>query len=194
MTYDISAIVKIISPRAKNSFALGISDSWNQMIEIAQLTTVLRKCHFLAQCAKESDGFITTKEYASGIAYEFRKDLGNDIKGEGIRYKGAGIIQTTGHENFLQISKDLNFDFIKYPEKLQEFPYAALSAAYFWKKRINRLNAAADADDIEKVTRIVNGGLNGLKDRKIYLMRAKIAFEYKEKNDKITNTIRSAFI
>lgn len=184
MSDDIKKIIKIISPTAKTFIVDGIAESWGQMCLLAELNTKLRKCHFLAQCAKESDGFVTTKEYASGRDYEMRLDLGNNLPGEGVKYKGRGIIQTTGDANYREMSILFDFDFNKNPERLEEFPWAALSAAGFWQKRKNKLNAFADNDDIERVTRVVNGGLNGLNDRivnkrivsigrKSYLIKAK---------------------
>lgn len=56
------------------------------------IVTALEKAHFLAQVAHESDGFNTATEYATGAAYEGRKDLGNTQLGDGKRFKGRGLI------------------------------------------------------------------------------------------------------
>jgi putative chitinase len=125
---------------------------------------------FLAQCAHESDGFSTTTEYASGKAYESRKDLGNTTPGDGARCKGRGIIQNTGAAAYRALSKAFGIDFYANPTKLAEFPWAALAAAWFWKSR--NLNVASDRGDIDAVTLRINGGKNGLASRKAYYARA----------------------
>lgn len=142
-----------------------------------QVTTALRIVHFLAQIAHESDGFCTTVEYASGAAYEGRTDLGNTQKGDGPRYRGHGLIQTTGRYNHGQFTSwsrardPKSPDFVQYPEKLADFPWALLSAFYYWSSK--NLNALADYDNLVAVTKVVNGGTNGLADRAAYLAKAK---------------------
>jgi putative chitinase len=131
----------------------------------------LRVCHFLAQAAHESASFRTLEEYASGEAYEGRKDLGNTHKGDGIRYKGRGIFQLTGRANYAKIGKVIGIDLENNPE-LAEFPeVSVLTALEYWKSR--SLNALADKDDVEGITRKINGGLNGFEDRKKYLSKIK---------------------
>lgn len=139
----------------------------------------LRLCHFLAQLAFESAGFRVTTEYASGIAYEGRADLGNIQLGDGPRYRGRGLLQTTGRFNYCAAAPAIrskvpslsvpNFEIE--PERLSEFPWALLSALVYWDT--HKLNRLADNDDIRSITRVVNGGLLGFSDRKIYLERAK---------------------
>lgn len=148
-------------------------DAMPKVIEMAKLSTDLRLAHFLAQLAHESDGFHTTEEYASGAAYEGRKDLGNVKPGDGRRFKGRGPIQVTGRSNYARMSKALGVDFVANPELLRRFPYAALSSAVFWDD--HRLNDYADRDNILTITKRINGGTNGLHDREIYLARAKRA-------------------
>lgn len=168
---DWAAIIRRISPRAKAKIVSGLAESMPNLIKIADLKTRLRQAHFLAQVAKESDGFTTTIEYASGAAYEGRKDLGNVKPGDGRRFRGHGLIQLTGRGNHTRMSKILGVDFVADPKLAAEFPWAALTAAIFW--RDHRLNDYADQDNIVAITRRVNGGLNGLEDRKRYLARAK---------------------
>jgi len=136
-----------------------------------QINTPLRVAHFLAQTAHESDGFNTTQEYASGDDYEWREDLGNTSAGDGRRYKGRGLAQITGKSNYSYISEDLGIDFVSNPDLLATPQYAALGAGWFWNR--HNLNALADIDELEMITKIVNGGYNGLNSRKDYLIRAK---------------------
>lgn len=140
-------------------------------------TSDLALCHFMAQLAHESAGFQTTREFASGKAYEGRKDLGNVQPGDGQRYRGRGLIQTTGRANYREARDDIRKivpdapDFEQQPQDLEKFPWALLSAVSYWTRR--KIGELADRDDIRAVTRAVNGGTNGLEDRKRYLKRAK---------------------
>ena len=93
---------------------------------------------FIAQIGHESGQLKYAEEIASGKAYEGRKDLGNTQGGDGIRFKGRGLIQITGRFNYIQLSKDLGEDFIKTPELLSTPKYAVQSACWFWNK--NKLN------------------------------------------------------
>ena len=86
-------------------------------------------------------------------------DLGNTIKGDGFRYRGRGLLQTTGRANYRSLSRRLGVDFEAKPELLAEYKWAALSAADYWDSR--KLNALADLGDFERITRKINGGLNG---------------------------------
>ncbi len=144
-----------------------------------EITTSLRIAHLLAQLAHESDGFCTLEEYASGSAYEGRKDLGNIKTGDGKRYKGRGPIQLTGRDNYRAFTKWIRQivnnapDFEAQPELVAEFPWAAWAVFYFWSTR--KLNTLADTDDLIGLTKKINGGTNGLKDRAYYLARAKKA-------------------
>ena len=130
------------------------------------LTTPLRKAHFLAQIQHESGGFKWLKELGNDAyfkKYEGRKDLGNTVAGDGLRFKGRGYIQITGRANYTEISKDLGVDFVSKPELLEQEANAMLSALWFWDKR--KLNALADKNDLRGITRRINGGFNGLADR-----------------------------
>ena len=138
----------------------------NEYAEQYEVNTPLRMSAFLAQIGHESGQLRYVQEIASGKAYEGRKDLGNVFFGDGVRYKGRGLIQITGRANYQSLSNDLGVDFINEPEKLQSPQYAVLSAFWFWDKK--NLNKWADIPDFEKITRIINGGLNGYKDR-LYL-------------------------
>lgn len=130
------------------------------------ITTNLRLAHFLSQCAHESGNFKWVVEFASGLAYEGRKDLGNTQPGDGVKFKGRGFIQLTGRANYDKFSKFVNEDCVSRPE-LVATKYPMMSAAYFFDK--NNLWKTCDAgstdDDVVKVTRRVNGGKNGLDDR-----------------------------
>jgi putative chitinase len=135
------------------------------------IDTPLRIAHFLAQTAHESDGFCTTEEYADGRAYEGRSDLGNVEPGDGPRFKGRGLIQLTGRMNYALTGKALGLDLVGDPLSVNDAITYLLVACNFWARL--GINKACDADDLYEVTRLVNGGLNGLDSRLAYLTTAK---------------------
>ena len=135
------------------------------------INTPLRKAHFLAQIFHESGSLVYNKEIASGQAYEGRKDLGNTSPGDGPKFCGRGFLQVTGKSNYQKASDYFKEDFISHPEMLETPTYAALTAGWFWDT--HKLNNLADKDDGKGVTKIINGGYNGLQSRMELLARAK---------------------
>jgi putative chitinase len=160
-----------IAPRAKENIVEDLEKYFDKHLADYGVNTLLRVSHFLAQCAHESDSFRTLEEYASGAAYEGRKDLGNTEPGDGRRYKGRGIIQLTGRANYREYGNALGIDLENNPERALEPEVSVLTALEYWKKK--KLNALADKDDVLTITKRINGGTNGLDDRKKYLARAK---------------------
>ncbi len=142
-------------------------------LESYGIDTRLRIAHFLGQCCHESAGFRTTEEFASGEAYEGRKDLGNTKAGDGPRYKGRGLLQLTGRANYRDLGKILKMDLEGNPHKAGEPELSLIIACEYWKKR--KINPDCDRDDIITVTRKINGGKNGLADRSDYTRKAKAA-------------------
>lgn len=164
--------LKYIMPRATNDNLKRFLIPINITLEKFGINTPLRIAAFLSQIAHESGSLLYTEELASGIKYEGRKDLGNTKKGDGVKYKGRGLIQITGRANYEEVSKSLGMDFVEQPELLKTTVWAALSAGLWWNKRSNKLNIAADSRDIKRITKIVNGGTNGLAERTQYYNRA----------------------
>ncbi|MGM4981888.1 peptidoglycan-binding protein [Rhizobium sp. 11_C7_N12_5] len=176
---DGSTLLAIAGGRSRIQIA--IADSFGDMLPEActafQIDTPLRLEHFLAQTAHESDAFRTVVEYATGQAYEGRKDLGNVNAGDGVRYKGRGPIQLTGRSNYRAFTNWMRKvkpscpDFEAQPDWVAQFPWAGWAAVYFWS--VNGLNSLADKDDLVAITLKINGGRNGLASRSKYLARAK---------------------
>lgn len=146
--------------------------------------------HFLAQACHETDHFATLREYASGRDYEGRGDLGNTQPGDGVRFRGRGIFQTTGRANYvaLGLRKGRRDLFVNEPALLEQPEYAVWSACEYWKTR--GLNDAAnhadtdllkkklgsrvlDVSPVEFIGITINGGLNGMEQRKAFYARAK---------------------
>lgn len=148
-------------------FAQPITDTMSEF----GIDTPMRQAYFLAQLAHESGSLRYVQEIASGGAYEGRKDLGNNEIGDGIMYKGRGLIQITGRNNYQRVAESLGIDCLNNPALLEEPVNAARSAGWFWAT--HNLNSSADANDIRANTRIINGGYNGLNDRMERLVEAK---------------------
>lgn len=111
----------------------------------------------------------------ANYVYSSRLGNGNEFSGDGARFIGRGLIQLTGKENYATASRALFNDdrLIYHPELLEEPEAAALSAGWFWMRR--GLNALADADDLEAITKKINGGTIGLKERGYWVERFKEA-------------------
>lgn len=108
--------------------------------------------------------FAHNPEKIANIVYANRMGNGNQKSGDGYRFRGRGFIQITGRNNYTVMSKDTRIDYLNNPDWLLREPDAMISALWFWQK--NKLNEYANAGDVEGATRVINGGINGLTDRK----------------------------
>lgn len=95
--------------------------------------------------------------------------MGNKAVDDGWKYRGRGLIQITGLDNYRACGTALKLDLISNPDQLQSDVNAARSAAWFWQSR----NCGQYADDIQRVTQLINGGNNGINDRKARFELAK---------------------
>ena len=145
----------------------------NKVMERYEINTPIRIAHFLAQAGHESGSLRYKEEIASGAAYEGRADLGNIHPGDGRKFKGHGLIQLTGRHNHTQYANFVGDpDLIIHPERIGKEPlHSAGAAGWYWMTR--KINPLADQDNLIAVTKKVNGGTNGLEDRRGYLTRAK---------------------
>jgi putative chitinase len=117
-----------------------------------------------------AEPYAKNPERIANLVYADRLGNGPVSSGDGWRYRGRGLIQLTGRSNYASLSDALKVDFVADPDKLLTQRYAAMSAGWFWKSRgLNELaDDRADDDDSEdfrQITKIINGGLNGLKER-----------------------------
>lgn len=143
----------------------------NDTLAAFEINTRMRVAAWLANVVHESGEFKWMKELASGAAYEGRKDLGNTEPGDGIRFKGRGPIQITGRANYRAFTtwskaQGHPHDFEDTPTLLEEPKWGFLAAGWFWDSR--KLNEIADVADMRRITRRINGGLNGHADRMRY--------------------------
>lgn len=139
-------------------------DALNRILPQYKIINYKRVCAFLSNCGVETDYFRTTEEYASGADYEGRKGLGNTQAGDGRRFKGRGLSQTTGRWNYSVLNKTvgkrLRIDFLKNPERLNEIDIAVESACIFWDE--HNLNDYADRGAFKQLSGIVNRGNENL--------------------------------
>jgi putative chitinase len=141
----------------------------NTAMQRYQIVGTKRGASFIAQIGHESGQLVYVREIwgptAAQNGYEGRAYLGNTVAGDGLKYRGRGLIQITGRDNYRECSLGLFGDdrLLFLPELLEIPQWAAESAAWFWQQ--NGLNELADRDQFNSITRRINGGLNGLQDR-----------------------------
>jgi putative chitinase len=191
-------ILKAIAPGSKKTnykYLAGLSLWMNNWFPKFDIDTKPEVCHILAQLAHESDSFNAMEEYASGQAYEGRKDLGNIKPGDGIKFKGHGPLQVTGRRNhqLMGVKAGAPMKFIDNPKLLATPEWGVWSACVFWTDRgLLTISNMTDTDKIpyknrtedggseiimvspiEYISRRVNGGVNGLSERIKFYERAK---------------------
>lgn len=138
------------------------------MIEFG-ITTQRRAEMFLAQVLHESVALQFFEEIASGQAYEGRRDLGNIHPGDGKRYKGRGPIQLTGRKNYRWAGGRLGLPLEAQPAMAAQHAIGWRIAGLYWQ--FNGLNELADRDAFLTITKRINGGTNGLANRRVFLRR-----------------------
>lgn len=193
-----AGILKAIAPGSKRTNyknLAGLALWMNHWFPEFEIDTKSEICHILAQLAHESDSFNAMEEYASGKAYEGRKDLGNVKIGDGIKFKGRGPLQVTGRRNYslMGVKAGAPLKFIDNPQLLATPEWGVWSACIFWTERgLLTISNMADTDKIpykrknedggfeiiyippiEYISRRVNGGINGLSERIKFYERSK---------------------
>ena len=172
----------------------------NAVMQKYEINTNLRKAAFIGQCAHESNNFTRLEEslncsperlmevwpsrfpdLATAMKYAHQPQLlankvyagrlGNREEGDGYKFRGRGIIQITGRDEYFYCGNALKIDTLTYPELLAIPENAAMSAGWFWNKK--SLNQLADLGDYETMTKRINGGLEGLAQRKVKIAHAK---------------------
>jgi len=188
--------IRAFAPSALPSLVAVIAGSPADF-DAAGIVTPLRVQHFMAQIAVETAGLVAIEENLSYTARRLTKvwparfptiasaqpyarnpqalankvyggRLGNVAADDGWRYRGSGLMQTTGRYNFRMAGHEDD------PESLRTPGPALRSALQYWTA--HKCNAAADADDVDRVRKIINGGTNGLADAKAWLLKAKRVF------------------
>ena len=147
-----------------------LDQKYKTLLSSYGINTRLRLAHFMSQIEHESGGFKYLTELGGKSyfdKYEGRKDLGNIQKGDGFKFRGRGYIQVTGRANYTLLSKDMRIDFVNNPDMLSQEANAMISAVWYWNK--HKLNSLADLNDITKITKKINGGLNAFQQFKPFI-------------------------
>lgn len=197
------AKLALIIPNAQAANISKYTPALNSEMSKYEINTPLRVANFIAQVAHESGSlnyssenlnysakalravfgkYFPTDEMAEAYArqpekiankvYANRMGNGDEASGEGWKFRGRGLIQLTGKDNYTQCGKGIGLDLLSNPDQLANDANAAVAASgWYWDS--HGLNTYADQDDIVTITKRINGGLNGLDDRKEFLTRAK---------------------
>lgn len=185
--------IRNITRRAKPDFQQGMVDNMNQLLDIYEINTPLRVSHFLAQAMHESadfslnienlnysargllavfpkyfdyddaERFARRPEAIASRVYANRMGNGSEYSKDGWKYRGRGIFQLTGKNNYKKYGELLGVDLLENPDIACDPVISFQVACEFWKE--NKLNRYADGDDIRAITRAINGGYNGLDNR-----------------------------
>lgn len=142
----------------------------NAAMQEFDIVTGDRPSMFLAQVCHESGGLRYTAEIWGPTPQQLRYDdggslarsLGN-VSGEGFQWRGHGLIQITGYLNHKAAAYQFGKDITEIASWLQTPEGASRSAAHWWRQ--HGCNEIADSGDFTRLTRRINGGLNGLVDR-----------------------------
>lgn len=126
--------------------------------------------------AEVAASYARRPEQIANRVYANRLGNGSEESGDGWRYRGRGLIQITGKANYAAAGQELGLKLVERPALLEDPVHAASSALWFWQSRGLHL----DTDDLLEDTRKINGGLNGLADRKALLERARAALGVKD--------------
>lgn len=197
-------LLRRFAPGIPSDRAVLYAPALDEALGMAEIDRPLRIRHFMAQIAHESGGFralvestayrdpvrldklfknVQGVEHARRLIKQGPQAIGNTIyahklgnggvaSGDGYRYRGRGFMMITGRANYREMAKVTGLPLEEEPELLGDAGPAAEAAARFWAAR--RINRAADADDIDAVTALINGTAKlHLKERKDWLAKAR---------------------
>jgi putative chitinase len=146
------------------------------------LNKLHRLAQFICQIMHEAGRFRYDRELWGPTPAQKRYDTRTDLG-----YRGRAGIQITGKANYIYFTNWAKErfanapDFVKNPDAVNTDPWEGLAAVWYWER--NKINAAADLGDVNRVTKIINGGQNGLSDRRrLYVRTALVLLGYGPQN------------
>lgn len=149
------------------------AESFNYSVASLQSTfgkrLTMEQCKMLGR--QRGETAVPQNRQAAIANLVYGRRLGNKGPGDGWKYRGRGLIQVTGLDNYRACSAGVKTDLLLVPDLLENDEYAMRSAGWFWKSR----NCGKYAGDVERVTLLINGGKNGLADRQERFERARQA-------------------
>lgn len=125
---------------------------------------------YFVRAGRDAQAYHRQPEKIANIVYANRMGNGDTTSGEGYKFRGRGVIQLTGKDNYSRFAKYIGKSLEETIEYLKTKQGALESACWFWKT--NGLNEIADAGDIVAMTKRINGGTIGLEDRKKHYAHA----------------------
>ncbi|WP_213747996.1 glycoside hydrolase family 19 protein [Citrobacter freundii] len=147
-----------------------LEESFNYSVEGLKKTFGKRLTPYQCEMLGRVDGKqVAHQPQIANLVYGDR--MGNNSPGDGWKYRGRGLLQITGRENYTKCSAALKLDLISTPELLTQEKYATRSAAWFFSSS----GCLMYSGDVVRVTQIINGGQNGIKDRRECYSKAKAA-------------------
>lgn len=172
---NTKALLDQVAGRDTGTTGSGIADGMDKYCPQYSINTPLRLAHFIAQACHETCGFKFLHEIWGPTkqqrGYEGRADLGNVRPGDGYLYRGRGIFQLTGRQNYKTAGAELALPLEVEPELAADPVISVRIACHYWMT--HSINLPADADNAVLVTHKINGGTNGLASREAYLAKAK---------------------
>jgi putative chitinase len=138
--------------------------SYNQLIKIFKSDFDLNKDRVLSEIEKKTARLLANKpKDIANFVYANQGGNGNVNSGDGWKYRGRGFIQVTLKDNYRELSKYTGIDFLNNPDLLLNEANSVIAALWYWDK--HKLNILADKDNINLITKKINGGYNGLSHR-----------------------------
>lgn len=193
-----------LAPRMTHTLAQTLASEMNISLPLYGANGFLSRAHFIAQACHETAGFTTFEERLhytnatrivavwprlagraadlvakpeslANAAYGGRLGNRDEASGDGWKYRGRGVFQLTGRSNYQAAARDLRVDLVNQPELLLQPRFAVQSAVWFWRQ--HGCIEAATRDDVEAVTRAINGSrMEGLSQRRLLTEQAKRIF------------------